>query len=76
MLPDKTTTMGEGELERMDRVFQSMKAVLRTRAKFRTWRAVWRGWWRREGGSDESITIENFGGSLWTSSMAVDAVIG
>ncbi len=60
MLPDSTTTIGEGELERIERVFQSMKAVLRTRAKFRTWRAVCRGWWRREGGRKESIVMNGW----------------
>lgn len=28
----------------MDRPFQSMNAVLRTRAKFRIWVKSWRGW--------------------------------
>lgn len=54
MLPDKTTTMGEGELEKIERVFQSIKAVLRTSAKLRTCRAVCLGWWRK-GGREESI---------------------
>lgn len=47
--------MGEGELEMTERVFQSMKAVLRTKAKLSTCTAVCRGWLRREGGREESI---------------------
>lgn len=35
MDPERTTTMGEGESVARERVFQSMKAVLRTRAKLR-----------------------------------------
>lgn len=37
MLPDRTTTMGEGESVTTERPFQSMNAVERTRAKLRTW---------------------------------------
>lgn len=44
MLPESTTTMGEGESVMTERPFQSMKAVERTRAKFRTWVRSWRGW--------------------------------
>lgn len=36
MLPERTTTMGEEELVKTERPFQSMKAVERTRAKLRT----------------------------------------
>ena len=43
MLPDSTTTMGEGELVVTERPFHSMKAVLRIRAKLRTWVSAWRG---------------------------------
>ena len=39
MDPERTTTMGECESERTERVFQSMKAVERTRAKLRSWTA-------------------------------------
>ena len=34
--------MGEDEFVAIDRPFQSMKAVERTRAKFRAWVRVWR----------------------------------
>ena len=44
MLPDRTTTMGEGELVATERPFQSMNAVLRIRAKLRVWVRSWRGW--------------------------------
>lgn len=44
MDPDSTTTMGEEESVATERPFQSMNAVLRTRAKFKTWVANWRGW--------------------------------
>lgn len=43
MEPERTTTMGEGESVARERVFQSMKAVLRIRVKLRAWRASWRG---------------------------------
>ena len=43
MDPERTTTMGEEELVKTESPFQSMKAVDRTRAKFRTWAASWRG---------------------------------
>jgi len=36
--------MGDEESVVMDRPFQSMNAVLRTRAKFRIWVKSWRGW--------------------------------
>ena len=35
MLPERTTTMGEGEAVKTESDFQSMKAVERTRAKLR-----------------------------------------
>jgi hypothetical protein len=39
MLPDRTTTMGEGESAMMERVFHIMKAEERTSAKLRVcWR--------------------------------------
>lgn len=63
MLPDKTTTIGDGELEKMERVFHSMKAVLRTSAKLRTCKAVCRGWWRK-GGREESIVPVAVGRTL------------
>ena len=44
MEPERTTTMGEEESVVMDRPFQSMNAVLSTRAKFRIWVRSWRGW--------------------------------
>ncbi len=44
MLPDKTTTIGEGESVTTERPFHSMKAVERTRAKLRSWARSWRGW--------------------------------
>jgi hypothetical protein len=44
MDPDRTTTMGEEESVVMERPFQSMNAVLSTRAKFRIWVHSWRGW--------------------------------
>lgn len=43
MLPDNTTTIGLLLLVATDRPFQSMKAVLRTKAKFRTCAASCRG---------------------------------
>ena len=43
MEPERTTTMGEEEFVATERPFQSMKAVLRTRAKLRTWEASCRG---------------------------------
>lgn len=43
MLPDSTTTIGLLLSVATERPFQSMKAVLRTRAKFRTWVASCRG---------------------------------
>lgn len=36
--------MGEEELVKTESPFQSMKAVLRTRAKLSTCAASWRGW--------------------------------
>ena len=45
MDPERTTTIGDLESERRERVFQSMKAVLRMRAKLRVW--VRRAWGRR-----------------------------
>jgi hypothetical protein len=44
MEPDSTTTIGEEESVVTERPFQSMNAVLRTRAKFRIWVRSWRGW--------------------------------
>ena len=44
MLPESTTTIGEEEFVKTERPFHSMNAVERTRAKFRTWAASWRGW--------------------------------
>lgn len=44
MLPDSTTTIGDGELVATDSPFQSMKAVLRTSAKLRICAAICRGW--------------------------------
>jgi hypothetical protein len=44
MEPERTTTIGDEESVVMERPFQSMNAVLRTRAKFRTWVKSWRGW--------------------------------
>lgn len=44
MLPESTTTMGEEESVVTERPFQSMNAVLNTKAKFSTWVASWRGW--------------------------------
>lgn len=44
MLPESTTTIGEGESLMIEMPFQSMNAVERTRAKFRTWVANCRGW--------------------------------
>lgn len=43
MLPDRTTTIGEGESVATERPFQSIKAVDRTRAKLRTWVRSCRG---------------------------------
>lgn len=57
MLPDNTTTIGEEEFERMERVFQSMNAVERTRAKFRIWIMVWRGWFMRVGERKDSMVV-------------------
>ena len=44
MLPDKTTTIGEGESVATESPFQSMNAVERMRAKLRTCVRSWRGW--------------------------------
>ncbi len=44
MLPDSTTTIGEGESATAERPFHSIKAVERTRAKLRTWVRSCRGW--------------------------------
>lgn len=54
MLPESTTTMGEGESVATERPFQSMKAVERTRAKLRTWVRARRGW------RVENIFVFNF----------------
>ena len=54
MDPDRTTTIGDGEFDITERDFQSMKAVLRTRRKFRTCEAVCR-MEAREEGRDENI---------------------
>ena len=43
MLPESTTTIGEGESVATERPFHSMKAVERTRAKLRTWVSACRG---------------------------------
>ena len=43
MLPDRTTTMGEGELVATERPFHSMKAVERMRQKFRSCERACRG---------------------------------
>jgi hypothetical protein len=43
MDPDKTTTIGDGELDMTESPFHIMKAVERTSAKFRTWAASCRG---------------------------------
>ena len=37
MLPERTTTIGEGESVTTESPFQSIKAVDRTRPKFRSW---------------------------------------
>lgn len=37
MLPESTTTMGLLELVAIDKDFHSMKAVAKTRPKFKTW---------------------------------------
>ena len=52
MLPDSTTTIGEGESVATERPFHSMKAVDRTRAKFRAWARSCRG---ERVDSDESM---------------------
>jgi len=44
MLPESTTTIGEGESVVTERPFHSMNAVLRTRAKLRICAASCRGW--------------------------------
>jgi hypothetical protein len=54
MDPDKTTTIGEGEFDMTESDFQSMKAVLRTRRKFRICEAVCR-MEAREDGRDENM---------------------
>jgi hypothetical protein len=43
MDPESTTTIGDGESLAIEIPFQSMKAVDRTSAKFRTWAASCRG---------------------------------
>ncbi len=43
MLPERTTTMGDGESVATESPFHSMKAVERTRAKLRTWVRACRG---------------------------------
>ena len=43
MLPDNTTTIGEGELVATDRPFHNIKAVDSTRAKLSACASNWRG---------------------------------
>lgn len=43
MLPESTTTIGDGEEVATERPFQSMNAVERTKAKLRSWVNSWRG---------------------------------
>lgn len=57
MLPESTTTMGEGLSVATERPFQSMKAVERTRAKLRSWVRARRGL---------RVVVENmFFGGFW-----------
>ena len=44
MLPERTTTMGDGESVATERPFHSMNAVESTRAKLRSWVSSCRGW--------------------------------
>ena len=64
MLPERTTTIGEGESVTTDRPFHNMKAVERTRAKLRTWVRDCRGLPRAESimmAKDQSPTVANKG---------------
>jgi hypothetical protein len=58
--PESTTTMGEEESVVMERPFQSMNAVLSTRAKFRIWVNSWRGW--REVREENMVEVAGVGG--------------
>jgi hypothetical protein len=73
MDPDRTTTMGEEESVVMERPFQSMNAVLSTRAKFRIWVHSWRGW--REVREENMLAV--FGGwgfvGVWRLCLVVSA---
>lgn len=57
MDPERTTTIGEGEFEMMERDFHSMKAVLRTRRKFRICKAVCRMEAREEGRDENMVAV-------------------
>jgi hypothetical protein len=58
MDPDSTTTIGDGESVATDMPFQSMKAVLRTRAKLRSCEATCRGEAPRE---DSILAVDGRG---------------
>jgi hypothetical protein len=60
MLPDRTTTMGDDEAVMMDRPFQSMNAVDRTRAKLSVCVMVWRTL-ASCGEMPESMMVERIG---------------
>lgn len=64
MLPERTTTMGEGESEMTERPFHIMKAVERIKPKFRTWARACRGFCRKENmavGEGELDVLETVG---------------
>jgi len=66
MLPERTTTIGEGESVATERPFQSMNAVERMRAKLRTWEAICRGW------RVVRLNILGVGGGGWESGSGGD----
>jgi hypothetical protein len=81
MDPERTTTIGEEEFVVMERPFQSMNAVLRTRAKFRIWVKSWRGWRdvREEnmlGDFFEVCVRDGCRGCVWKVDDAVEVVVG
>ena len=48
MDPERTTTIGDGESAMTESPFHIMNAVERMRAKFRSWAAACRGFWRAD----------------------------
>jgi hypothetical protein len=78
MEPDRTTTIGEEESVVMERPFQSMNAVLSTRAKFRIWVKSWRGWRevREENMAKVLGGVDAAFGCGWEVATAVEMAVG